>query len=166
MGVNLAELVNGCPRQSEQAMVYLDVFFSDDTAVIAMDKIIDIGDAARRGIFNGQDAVADLPRGHGLDDVFKMRVIGRLKLPVMEIEIHGFIRIGSGPSETSDTQLLLPCILHYRHRPFADSQTSRMAQAAAASTTGTARWTMHGSWRPLMTNWQFSCVSVSMVSWL
>ena len=59
MGVNLAELVNGCPRQSEQAMVYLDVFFSDDTAVIAMDKIIDIGDAARRGIFNGQDAVAD-----------------------------------------------------------------------------------------------------------
>lgn len=48
MGIDFTKVVNPCPRQAEQAMVYLDVFLSDDTAVIAMDEVIDIGDSAGR----------------------------------------------------------------------------------------------------------------------
>ena len=64
---------------------------------------------------------------------------------VLQKKINGFICIGAGLAETGDVQRHIFRSIHYQHRPFSDKQTSRMAQAAAASMTGMARWTMHGS---------------------
>lgn len=55
-------------------MLYL-TYFADDAAVVTVDEVVYIGDAASRRILDGQDAVAGLPGSNGLNDVFQVRAI-------------------------------------------------------------------------------------------
>ena len=63
MRIDFADVFEFRPWQGQEAMLYFDVFFADDAAVVTVDEVVYVGDAASRRILDGQDAVTGLTSG-------------------------------------------------------------------------------------------------------
>ena len=48
MRIDFADVFEFRPWQGQEAMLYFDVFFADDAAIVAVDEVVYIGDAASR----------------------------------------------------------------------------------------------------------------------
>lgn len=48
MRIDFADVFEFRPWQGQEAMLHFDVFFADDAAIVAVDEVVYIGDAASR----------------------------------------------------------------------------------------------------------------------
>ena len=71
MGIDGVDVVQGRAGNAKKVVLDLHQLLSDDGTVVFLDEVIDFGDAAGRGILDGEDPVVDGAVFHGFHDVFK-----------------------------------------------------------------------------------------------
>ena len=71
MGIDGVDVVQGRAGNAKKVVLDLHQLLSDDGTVVFLDEVVDFGDAAGRGIFDGEDPVVDGAVFHGFHDVFK-----------------------------------------------------------------------------------------------
>ena len=71
MGIDGVDVVQGRAGNAKKVVLDLHQLLSDDGTVVFLDEVVDFGDAAGRGILDGQDPVVDGAVFHGFHDVFK-----------------------------------------------------------------------------------------------
>ena len=71
VGIDGVDIVQGRSGNAQEVVLDLHQLLSDDGAVVFLNEVVDFGDAAGRGILDGDDAVVDAAVFHGFHDVFK-----------------------------------------------------------------------------------------------
>ena len=71
MGIDGVDVVQGRAGNAKKVVLDLHQLLSDDGTVVFLDEVVDFGDAAGRGILDGEDSVVDGAVFHSFHDVFK-----------------------------------------------------------------------------------------------
>ena len=69
---------------------------------VALDEVINFGNAAGGGILNGHDAIVNIPLLHRLHHIFKEGEIEFLPFPVSKLLLHGLVGIGALSAVAAD----------------------------------------------------------------
>ena len=93
MGIDFPNILQFCPRCSQQVVVHLQPEGADNVEIVLDHQIVHLGHRACGGILNGQDTILAQPLLDGLEDPVKS----------LEIENHGIFddlfagKLGVGP---------------------------------------------------------------------
>ena len=71
MGIDGVDVIQGRAGNAKKVVLDLHQLLSDDGTVVFLDEVVDFGDAASRGILDGENAVVDGAVFHGFHDVLK-----------------------------------------------------------------------------------------------
>ena len=95
MGEDGVDVFQFRPRQAQKVVLDFHDLLSHHGAAVALDEVVDFGDAAGGGVFDGHHAVVDVPFLHRLYHIFKEGKIGFLSFSISKLLLHGFIGIGT-----------------------------------------------------------------------